>query len=139
MEIKYHNVLLIYLAPQNIISLDFTSRELPIRNENRSCSINVEFMWSQPSERNGSYYFELEYSATQNFNGGRNISVTTMSQISGQQLDLQLSNGLPYAEYEVRIFAYNIKRGRAFRGPLTSQTYLSIPISKFGCNCTCLL
>ena len=101
-----------------------------MRNENRSRSINVEFTWSQPSERNGSYYFELEYSATQNFKGGRNIPLTNVSEISGQQLNLQFSDGLPYAEYEVRIFAHNIKRGRTFGGPLTTQNYLSIPISK---------
>ena len=53
-----------------------------------------------------------------------------MSQISGEQLNLQFSDGLPYATYRVRIFAYNIKRGRSYRGQMTSATYLSIPISK---------
>ena len=125
MEIKYLKQH-ISLAPQNTISLEFNSMGIG----NSSHRISVEFMWSQPSERNGSYYFELEYSATQNFNGGRNISLTNMSQISGQQLNLQFNDGLPYAIYEVRIFAYNIKRGRTFGGPLTTQNYLSVPISK---------
>lgn len=43
---------------------------------------------------------------------------------------MQFMTGLPYAMYEVKIFAYNIKRGRAYRGPLATTNHLSIPIGR---------
>lgn len=43
---------------------------------------------------------------------------------------MQFMTGLPYAMYEVRIFAYNVKRGRTYRGPLTTGSHLSIPIGR---------
>ena len=66
----------------------------------------------------------------QNFNGGRSLSPENRSSIFGDQLTVKFSNGLPYAMYEVRIFAYNIKRGRTYGGPLTKMSYLSIPIGR---------
>ena len=97
---------------------------------NSSNSVNVKFKWSQPSDRNGSYYFELVYSAIQNFDGGRSSATVNMSQIPKEKLKIQFSNGLPYAKYTGIIFAYNIKRGRNYGGLLANITYLSIPISK---------
>ena len=122
--------LLILSAPHEAISLEITSNELTSGDQNRSNSVKIEFQWTKPSERNGSYYFELEYSALQNFDGGRRISVVNKSQISGEQINMQFNDGLPYAMYEVTIFAYNIKRGRTYKGPPTTTSYLSIPIGK---------
>lgn len=93
-------------------------------------SVNIKFKWSQPSDRNGSYYFELVYSAIQDFDGGWSSAAVNMSQIPKEKLKIQLSNGLPYAKYTAIIFAYNIKRGRKYGGPLANITYLSIPIRK---------
>ena len=122
--------LLIPSAPHEAISLNITSSKLKSEDQNRSNSVNIEFQWTKPSDRNGSYYFELEYSASQNFDGGRNKSVVNKSQISGEQLNMQFNDGLPYAMYEVTIFAYNIKRGRTYKGPPTTTSYRSIPIGK---------
>lgn len=114
-------------APQNPIVLNISSSELSSDNENSSHNVAVEFTWSRPSHRNGSYYFELEYSAVQDFDGGRSISTANISPITGEQ---QFMTGLPYAMYNVSIFAYNIKRGRTYRGPLTNRSHLSIPIGR---------
>ena len=118
-------------APQNSIVLNISSLELSSDNENHSHNVAVEFTWSKPSQRNGSYYFELEYSAMQNFDGGRSISKKIRSAITEDQQMMQLVNGLPYAMYEVRIFSYNIKRGRSYRGPQTNESHLSIPVGRF--------
>ena len=122
---------LILSAPQEPITVNISSAELAGGHGNSSNSVNVQFRWSQPSNRNGSYYFELVYSAEQNFDGGRSMAAVNISQIPEEQLSMQFSNGLPYAEYAVTIFAYNIKRGRSYGGPLANRTYLSIPISKW--------
>ena len=117
-------------APQNLILLNISSSKLSNDNENSSRNVAVEFTWSRPSQRNGSYYFNLEYSAVQNFDGGRSLSTVNTSPITGEQLMMQFMTGLPYAMYEVRIFAYNVKRGRTYRGPLTTGSHLSIPIGR---------
>ena len=117
-------------APQNPIVLNISSLELSSDNENSSRNVVIEFTWSRPSQRNGSYYFELEYSAVQNFDGGRSLPMEIRSPITGDQLMMQFVTGLPYAMYEVRIFAYNIKRGRAYRGPPANTSHLSIPIGR---------
>ena len=119
-------------APQNSIVLNISSLELSSDNESHSHNVAVKFTWSKPSQRNGSYYFELEYSAMQNFDGGRSISKKIQIAITeDQQMQMQLMNGLPYAMYEVSIFAYNIKRGRSYRGPQANKSHLSIPIGRF--------
>ena len=122
--------MLILPAPHNPIMLNISSMKLPSDNENSSHGVIVEFTWSRPSQRNGSYYFEFEYSAVQNFSGGRSLPPENKSSISGDQLRMKFNSGLPYAWYEVRILAYNIKRGRMYSGPMENTSYLSIPIGR---------
>ena len=104
--------------------------ELSSDNENSSHHVVVEFTWSRPSQRNGSYYFELEYSAIQNFDGGISLPTEIRNPVAGDQLIMRFMTGLPYAMYKVRISAYNIKRGRAYRGPQVTENHLSIPIGR---------
>lgn len=99
------------------------------RGDDSNNSVIVNFDWTQPSDRNGSYKFEVRYTATQMFQPANPIHTRSIvRQLLGEQTAIQLSDGLPYAQYNVMIFAYNIKRGR--RGPVVSMTYLSIPIGK---------
>lgn len=112
-------------APHEIIQLEVSSSTLASNS-----SVNVSFIWTQPSSRNGSYKFELQYSAKQIFQVGETRNATSTSQLPGEESIVVLPDGLPYAQYNVTIFAYNIKRGQRYRGQITDVQYLSIPISK---------
>jgi hypothetical protein len=114
-------------APQNPIVLNISSLELSSSNESSSRNFTVEFTWSRPSQRNGSYYFRLEYSAVQSFDGGRSLPTEIENPITADKLFV---TGLPYAMYKVKIFAYNIKRGHSYRGPQVAENHLSIPIGR---------
>ena len=63
----------------------------------------------------------------QNFDGGRSLATEIRNPVTGDQL---MMPGLPYAMYNVMVFAYNIKRGRAYRGPQATENHLSIPIGR---------
>ena len=121
----YHSRLFLITAPHEIIQLEVSSSTLASNS-----SVNVSFIWTQPSSRNGSYKFELQYSAKQIFQVGETRNATSTSQLPGEESIVVLPDGLPYAQYNVTIFAYNIKRGQRYRGQITDVQYLSIPISK---------
>ena len=50
--------------------------------------------------------------------------------VDGNQEEYMVSSGLPYANYQVTIYAFNIKRDVS--GPSEMTTHRSIPIGEFG-------
>ena len=49
--------------------------------------------------------------------------------VDGNQQEYVVSSGLPYANYQVTIYAFNIKRGVS--GPSEMTTHRSLPIGEF--------
>ena len=90
----------------------------------------ITITWTPPSLRNGSYNYRLRYSARQAFTNGENTPLTAPITLMGTQQSYNITDGLPYADYNFTIFAYNVKRGLLFKGSDTILPYQTIPIGE---------
>ena len=120
------------LGPNDVTNLRFTSSERT-GSTNR---VRVQFSWDGPSGRSGPYRYRLSYSASQVFPYPPTRSNSTSADsidLDGESLSFPVpeSDSLPFADFTVRIFAYNIKRGLGIRSGETTITQKSIPICKF--------
>lgn len=60
----------------------------------------------------------------------RNEVPLTEVDLDGEQSQyvVNMMNGLPYAEYTVEVFAYNVKRGRTVSSPVQMTGRRTVPI-----------
>ena len=112
-------------------NLRFTSSERA-GSTNR---VRVQFSWDGPSGRSGPYRYRLSYSADQVFpyppTRSSSTSVDSID-LDGESLSFPVpeSDSLPFADFTVRIFAYNIKRGLNIRSGEVSFTNKSLAICR---------
>ena len=93
--------------------------------------MTVQITWTPPSLRNGSFNYMLMYSADQTppypHQRRQNTSLDPLMVDGGQQ-EYVVSSGLPYANYQVTIYGFNIKRD--LPGPSKTTTHRSLPIGE---------
>ena len=100
-------------------------------NGNTDIRVIVDFSWSRPSERNGLYDYRLVFSADQvsPFPSERRESIPEMTvTLDGTSESYAIQEGLPFADYSVRITAFNIKRN--LDGPTVPVIDKTIAIGK---------
>ena len=115
-------------APQAVTNLAITSS----RNTNNDNTVTVQITWTPPSLRNGSFNYILMYSADQTLpypQQRRQSATLGPMMVDGSQQEYVVSSGLPYANYQVTIYAFNIKHD--LPGPSEMTTQRSIPIGEF--------
>ena len=91
----------------------------------------VRITWTRPSLRNGSFNYMLMYSADQTPpypQQRRNSTSPDPVMVDGSQQVYVISSGLPYANYQVTIYAFNLKR--SLPGPSKTTTHKSLPIGE---------
>ena len=110
-----------------VTGLTVTSRENPgLRN-----AVFIEIMWTALSLRNGSFDYNLMYTAEQRDpypEPRRNMTQGSVI-VNGDLDEFVIMDGLPFAEYTMAIFGFNLKLG--FPGPSQMLTERSEPLSKF--------
>ena len=119
-----------YVAPNVVSNLQITSRS--INSPNR---VAIEFTWTRPSERNGLYGYTLLYRANQSppYPALRRIHIphTTVNlEGSLSHYSVPEENGLPFADYTLEMFAYNLKRGKVVNSGSVSAGIRTIAIGK---------
>ena len=115
-------------APQAVTNLTITSS----RNTYNNNTVTVQITWTPPSLRNGSFNYMLTYYANQTppYPQQRRRSETPGPvMVDGNQQEYVVSSGLPYANYQVTIYAFNIKHD--LPGPSEMTTHRSIAIGEF--------
>ena len=88
----------------NIVSVDNDNPDF--RN-----NVVVRMTWTAPSLRNGSFDYNLTYTAAQMGNfpeSRRNIAQDSMI-VPGNMEEFTIEDALPFADYTFTIFAFNIK------------------------------
>ena len=90
----------------------------------------VTVTWEPPSNRNGPFNYNLTYSAEQlsPYPEGRRKSMADSLILTGDQ-NQYINNGLPFANYTVTIYAFNIKR--TLPGPSETAQHRSLTLSEF--------
>ena len=91
----------------------------------------VTVTWEPPSNRSGPFDYNFTYSAEQlsPYPEGRRNSTADSQILTGDQNQYIINNGLPFANYTVTIYAFNIKR--TLPGPSESAEHRSSALSKF--------
>ncbi|XP_064385915.1 uncharacterized protein LOC135334596 isoform X5 [Halichondria panicea] len=120
-------------APEPVSSLDITST----RRDGSSNRITIMVTWMRPSERNGPYRYMLNYTAEQSspYPVTRGISTASSSiNLAGdsQSYSVPIIDSVPFADFTVSLYAYNIGRGVGFRSTvmfLTEKTTSIEPTS----------
>ena len=115
-------------APQAVTNLTITSSN----NTNNDNTVTIRITWTPPSLRNGSFNYMLTYSANQTLpypQQRRQSATPGPVMVDGSQQAYVVSSGLPYANYQVTIYAFNIKRD--LPGPSEMTTRRSIAIGEF--------
>ena len=116
-------------APQAVTNLAITSS----RNTNNDNTVTIQITWTRPSLRNGSFNYMLMYSADQTLpypQQRRQSATLGPVMVDGSQQGYVVPSGLPYANYQVTVYAFNIKRGVS--GPSEMTRHRSLAIGKFG-------
>ncbi len=113
----------LHLAPEPVSSLDITST----RRDGSSNRITIMVTWMRPSERNGPYRYMLNYTAEQSspYPVTRGISTASSSiNLAGdsQSYSVPIIDSVPFADFTVSLYAYNIGRGVGFRSTVMSLT-----------------
>ena len=101
------------------------------RNNNNDNTVTVRITWTPPSLRNGSFNYILNYSADQTppYPQARRWSTSPVPvMIDGSQREYVVQRGLPYADYQVTVYAFNIKLG--VHGPSEMMRYRSTAIGE---------
>ena len=113
-----------HTVPQAVTELSITS----MKNPNLQNRVIVEITWVPPSVRNGSFNYNLTYNADQALDYPQERKLTAMDSVilGGEQEQFIIENALPYAIYDVRLFAFNIRRG--LPGLDETGSHRSIPI-----------
>ena len=107
---------------------------LTLTNVQRSVS-NITVSWTPPSERNGTFLYELNYTATQDFNYNTDppriqTNSSTREDIPGGSNNNEVLLGvLPFATYTIEIFAFNRLFGKSLSGPPRKMTIQTLPTS----------
>ena len=93
----------------------------------------VTITWNPPSARNGTFNYSLAYTADQTpgYPPERRQTGSGSFVLPGSNDQYIIKDALPYANYSVTIFAFNIKRN--LPGPSNSVTHRSLAISKLLC------
>ena len=112
-------------APQAVTNLAITSS----RNTYNNNTVTVQITWTHPSLRNGSFNYMLTYSANQTLPYPQQSATLGPVMVDGNQQEYVVSSGLPFANYQVTIYAFNIKRD--LPGPSEMTTHRSIAIGEF--------
>ena len=115
-------------APQAVTNLAITSSN----NTNNDNTVTIRITWTPPSLRNGSFDYMLMYSADQTppYPQQRRRSETLGPMIIyGSQQEYVFPSGLPYADSQVTIYAFNIKHD--LPGPSETITHRSLAIGEF--------
>lgn len=105
-------------------------------------TVNVEITWDGPSRRNGLYGYNLTYFAAQldpyPEPRRQTVSVQTASLDGDMQgrFTISDSNALPFANFSVTVFAFNLKRGMDVAGPSSSEPHRTLAIGMSACS-TC--
>ena len=102
------------------------------RNSNNDNTVTVRITWTPPSVRNGSFNYMLNYSADQTppYPQARRRSASPGPvMIDGSQQAYVIQSGLPYADNQVTVYAFNVKRG--IQGPSQIVTHRSLAIGEF--------
>ena len=101
------------------------------RNDNNNNTVTVEITWTPPSLRNGSFNYILNYLADQTppYPQARRQSTSPVPEIiNGSQQEYVVQRGLPYADYQVTVYAFNLKLG--VDGPSEMIRYRSTAIGE---------
>ena len=119
-------------APDAVTNLQITSSE----RAGSSNRVIMQFSWDGLSGRSGPYRYRLSYSADQvsPYPPTRSNSTSADSiDLDGESLNFPVpeSDSLPFADFTVRIFAYNIRRGVDIRSGEVSFTNKSLAICRF--------
>ena len=115
-----------FTAPQMVAELTITSRE----NPSLLNAVFIEITWVAPTLRNGSFDYNLTYTAEQRApypELRRNVSQGSVI-VDGDLVKFVIENGLPFAEYTITIYGFNLKLG--VPGPSETITERSAPLSK---------
>ena len=115
-------------APQAVTNLSIIS----LRNTNNDNTVTIRITWTPPSLRNGSFDYMLTYSADQTppYPQQRRWRATSGPvMVDGSQQQYVVPRGLPYTNYQVTIYAFNIKRD--LPGPSEMTTHRSLAIGEF--------
>ena len=108
---------------------------LNLTNDQQSVS-SITVSWTPPSERNGTFLYELNYTATQDFNYNTDppriqTNSSTIEDIPGgsNNNEVLLPGVLPFATYTIEIFAFNRLFGKSLSGPSRKMTIQTLPTS----------
>ena len=107
---------------------------LTLANVQQSVS-SITVSWIPPSERNGTFLYELNYTAIQDFN--YNTDPPRIQTNSSKREDIPggsnnnevLLGVLPFATYTIEIFAFNRLFGKSLSGPPRKVTIQTLPTS----------
>ena len=102
------------------------------RNNNNNNTVTVRITWTPPSLRNGSFNYILNYSADQTppYPQSRRRSTSPGPvMIDGSEQEYVVQSGLPDADNQVSVYAFNIKRD--IQGPSEMATLRSLAIGEF--------
>ena len=102
------------------------------RNNNNDNTVTVRITWTPPSLRNGSFNYMLNYLADQTppYPQLRRRSTSPGPvMIDGSEREYVVQSGLPYADNQVSVYAFNIKRD--IQGPSEMTTHRSLAIGEF--------
>ncbi len=111
------------LAPGPVSSLNIISS----RRDGSSSRVAIVVIWRRPSERNGPYRYMLNYTADQSFPYPVTRSISTSSSsinLAGddQSYSVPINNSLPFADFTVSLYAFNIRRGAGVKSAVMTRT-----------------
>lgn len=122
-----------------VTNLDITSED----NLNPAFRNNVivRLTWTAPSLRNGSFNYNLTYTAlqTDDFPEVRRNTSQDSVIIAGSMEEFTIEDALPFANYSFTIFAFNIKLNAP--GDSETEASRSVAIGKYfqhGTLCVCI-
>ncbi|XP_019855188.1 PREDICTED: receptor-type tyrosine-protein phosphatase F-like isoform X3 [Amphimedon queenslandica] len=92
----------------------------------------ITVTWNPPSNRNGSFFYELSYTATQDFNyftnpPRRNSTSSTIEIQQGPTNTSVIMPVLPFATYTINIYAFNAFFGRDRSSSVVTEQRRTLP------------
>ena len=95
----------------------------------------ITVTWTPPSTRNGSFSYELNYTATQDFDYStnpprRNSTSRTIELQNGSNDSFVIMDVLPFANYTIDIYAFNTFFGRDRSSTVVTNDTRTLPTSE---------
>ncbi len=124
----FYNNFFIHAAPEAVSNLAISSS----RRANSKNNVTVTVTWGIPPRRNGPFNYMLNYTADQTspYPANRSLSVfDNFVELVGDEQTYTVES-LPFSDFTVSLYAYNIRRGTTIRSTVTSHIMKTLAIGE---------